>query len=341
MLFKAVLSAATLAATAFSAAVARSALPAPNRLQLLGVNGTMAFKEGQVDDAASGTHLTNYGGPVIKNVEVHPIFYGKANFESNINEFYAAVTQSTWYDILAQYSVGRGSAVAGISQTATLTALDDTNDIQPLLINLVKSGTIKPTADTYYPIHFAPDISITLGSDGSCDIFCAYHGTIDISSLNVGTKYLYYGVIPDQGGNCAGGCGNDANVMNNMFSVSSHELAEAATDAAVGVVQNIGYPLAWYDSNNGEIGDICNGEQGKTVGGDGKTYVIQTQWSNAANKCVAAGAGPKPSKTTGKPSKTTGKPSKTTGKPSKTTGKPTKSTGKSTKTTSKHKTSTA
>ena len=46
-------------------------------------------------------------------------------------------------------------------------------------------------------------------------------------------------------------------------------------------------PLAWYDRNNGEIGDICNGQQGTTVGGDGVTYVIQLEFSNAANNCVA------------------------------------------------------
>ncbi|KAI8612945.1 hypothetical protein BC830DRAFT_1170660, partial [Chytriomyces sp. MP71] len=206
---------------------------------------------------------------------------------ANINSFYSAVTQSSWYDILAQYNVGRGSAVPGISQPATKTSLDDNNDIQPLLVSLVKSKKITPTANTYFPIHFAPGISITQGGSGSCDVFCAYHGTIDISSLNVGQKYLYYGVIPDQGGNCAGGCGSDPSTMNNMFSVASHELAEAATDAAVGVATTYAAPLAWYDQNNGEIGDICNAQQGKTVGGDGKTYVIQTQWSNKANKCVA------------------------------------------------------
>ena len=37
----------------------------------------------------------------------------------------------------------------------------------------------------------------------------------------------------------------------------------------------------------GEIGDICNGQQGTTVGGDGVTYVIQLEFSNAANNCVA------------------------------------------------------
>ncbi|ORY40649.1 hypothetical protein BCR33DRAFT_767841, partial [Rhizoclosmatium globosum] len=253
--------------------------------------------------AATSAHLTYYGGPVISNVEVHPIFYGNANYQSQTNAFYAGVTQSSWYDVLAQYKVYRGTAVPGFSVPATLSSLDDVNDIQPFLINLIKAGTIKPTANTYYPIHFAPGISITQGGGASCSVFCAYHGTIDISSLNVGTKYLFYGVMPDQGGSCAGGCGSNPSTVNNMFSVASHELAEAATDAAVGVSTTIGSPLAWYDQTNGENGDICNAQQGTTVGGDGVTYVVQKTWSNSDNACMASG--PKPATTTAGGAKTT------------------------------------
>jgi hypothetical protein len=46
-------------------------------------------------------------------------------------------------------------------------------------------------------------------------------------------------------------------------------------------------PPAWYDRVNGEIGDICNGPQGTTVGGDGVTCTIQLEFSSAANNCVA------------------------------------------------------
>ncbi|KAI8609296.1 hypothetical protein BC830DRAFT_854309 [Chytriomyces sp. MP71] len=199
MLLKAVLSTAALTATVLSAAVSRDALPVPNRLQFVKKNST---DEAPVI-AASGTHLKNYGGPVIKNVEVHPIFYSP-------------------------------------SPPGTISSLNTTWAAELLFLAFLCQLSSQPYS-----------------------------------------------------------------VMNNTFSVSSHELEEAATDAAVGVVQNIGFPLAWYDQNIGEIGDICNAEQGKTVGKDGKTYVFQTQWSKAANTCVAAGTVHKPSKTTGKPSKTT------------------------------------
>ncbi|KAJ3286021.1 hypothetical protein HDU79_006890 [Rhizoclosmatium sp. JEL0117] len=246
--------------------------------------------------AATSAHLTYYGGPVIPNVEVHPIFYGNANYQSQTNAFYAGVVQSSWYDVLAQYNVYRGSAVPGFSVSATKTALDDVNDIHPFLTNLISTGQIKPTANTYYPIHFAPGInpihfapgiSITQGGGASCSVFCATSSTVSCQ-----TK-----VVP------AGGCGSNPSQINNMFSVASHELAEAATDAAVGVATVIGSPLAWYDQTNGENGDICNAQQGTTVGADGVTYVVQKTWSNSDNACMASG--PKPATTTAGGVKTT------------------------------------
>ncbi|ORY36501.1 hypothetical protein BCR33DRAFT_835643 [Rhizoclosmatium globosum] len=280
MLFSVLLTAATLVAAT------RPAEPLPHSVSWHLKDGVK--KNQALNLAATSAHLTNYGGPVIPKVEVHPIYYGAAQYQSQTNAFYAGVVKSAWYDVFTQYNVARGSAVAGISVAAAKSSLDDVNDIQPFLINLIKAGTIKPTANTYYPIHFAPGISITQGGGASCSVFCAYHGTIDISSLNVGTKYLFYGVIPDQGGACAGGCGSNPSQINNMFSVASHELAEAVTDAAVGVATVIGSPLAWYDQTNGENGDICNAQQGTTVGADGVTYVVQKTWSNADNACVAA-----------------------------------------------------
>src|SRR5947209_18642667 len=57
------------------------------------------------------------------------------------------------------------------------------------------------------------------------------------------------------------------------------------TNAQVGIATVIGPPLAWYDSTNGEIGDICNGQQATYVA-NGSSYVIQLEFSNSANNCV-------------------------------------------------------
>jgi hypothetical protein len=119
--------------------------------------------------------------------------------------------------------------------------------------------------------------------------FCAYHGT---TSTLLNGKNVLYGVMPDmQTGGCStGGCGT-AGVFGNYTSVTSHELTEAITDADVGIATTFAPPLAWYDMVNGEIGDICNGQQGTYVA-NGTSYTIQLEFSNAANNCVLPPTGP-------------------------------------------------
>jgi len=236
------------------------------------------------DAAPAGAHLTFFGGPTLTHVSVHPVFWNSnTQFQSNVNAFYKGITSSTLFDMLGQYSgVGRGTGVNGFVDNRTTTRVSDAA-IHTELNRLFTAGSLPvPTASNYYPVHFPSGVTVT-GPDGSrsCQVFCAYHGTYVRNGVNVN-----YGVIPDQGGSCAGGCGNNAQRVNNMDSVASHELVEAVTDPAVGLATTFAAPLAWYDQTNGEIGDICNGQQGTTVGGDGVTYVVQTEFSNAANYCV-------------------------------------------------------
>ncbi|KAJ3308462.1 hypothetical protein HDV04_001219 [Boothiomyces sp. JEL0838] len=255
--------------------------------------------------APAGAKLNYYGGPVISNVKVFTIFWGgqsNVQYASQINQFYTGVTNSALFDMLSQYntptqSIGRGSFIGSYDYTAGAKGTLDDSTIQSTLQSLISSGKV-PAADanTYYAIHFAPGVSITQGGSSSCQEFCAYHGTI-----KQGSGYIYYGIIPDQGGNCAGGCGSDSNPFNNLCSVASHELIEATTDPAVGLATANAAPLAWYDSNNGEIGDICNAQQGKIVGGDGNTYVVQAEFSNKDSACIvpkSSGPNPPPVTTT-------------------------------------------
>lgn len=225
--------------------------------------------------------LTFFGGPVLKNVNVHPVFWNSATkLQSNINSFYPAVVGgSPLYAMLSQYSsIGSGSAVAGIVDTNTTASVRD-SAVQSRISALITAGRLPaPTSNTYYPVHFPSGMTIT-APDGSrsCVQFCAYHGTFVRNGVNVN-----YGIIPDIGqSGCAGGCGGST-VTNNTDSVASHELVEATTDPAVGLATTFAAPLAWYDQvDNGEIGDLCNGIQGTTAG-----FVVQKEWSNAAHACV-------------------------------------------------------
>jgi hypothetical protein len=229
--------------------------------------------------AATNAHLTYRGGPVLPNVQVVTVFWNnKVQFQKELDTFYGEITSSAYYDWLTEYNtstqtIGHGKLLASHVDTGapTQTALTDA-DVQNEVGRLIDEKKVPaPNENTLYMVHFPPGVSI----DDSCVTFCAYHGSFDHNGARVA-----YGVMPDQGGSCDGGCGTATQMVDNTTQVSSHELIEATTDPAVGESN-----LAWYDDSNGEIGDICVGGLGtvKTASG---TKTVQTEWSNKHNKCM-------------------------------------------------------
>src|SRR5438270_298649 len=276
--------------------------------------------QGKTYQPATGTHLSYFGGPVMSNVSVVTVFWTNAvdaGVQTTMPEFYSAITNSTYYDLLSEYatnvspvgggsgtsqSIGRGSSGGTFTispstcNDGTSCTIDDTA-IQTELLDQINAGHLPaPELDnhgnvnTLYMIYFPLNVTITQGGSQSCVVFCTYHGN---TSLQFKLKNLEYGVFPDMGpsSSCFGGCGADPNYLNDTTSVSSHELAEAVTDAEVGLATDFAPPLAWYDEINGEIGDICNAEQG-TVSAAGTTWTVQKLWSNALNNCVTIGEHP-------------------------------------------------
>jgi hypothetical protein len=239
--------------------------------------------------------LTWFGGPVVQNVSIHPVYWnGGVAFQSKLNAFYSGISAGQYMAFLSQYStpatanhpaqiIGNGSSAPGIVSTQSATSVTDAQ-IQAFLKSQFTAGKLSaPGKNTYYPIHFPAGVSIT-GADGSksCQAFCAYHSTFAYNGT-----YVYYGVIPDMGsGGCQAGCGSSS-PFNNTTAVASHEYAETITDPAVGLASNYAAPLAWYNKIGGEIGDICNAQVATVPLNNGVSYVVQKLWSNKAGACVA------------------------------------------------------
>ena len=281
-----------------------------------GVPWRDAHQPGPIGFAApAGAHLSYFGGPVISNVHVVQVLYGSCYYNSQVagttsptmGNFFGDLTgpNSGYTTLLSQYStnisggtnqiIGNGT-FDGLFQIVPSSANNGStisdSQIQSELLSQISGGHLPaPVLDaagnvnTLYMIYFPPGKTITQGGSSSCVAggFCAYHGTT--SSLFNG-KNVLYGVMPDMqpGSGCASGCGTST-TFGNYTSVTSHELSEAITDADVGIATTFSPPLAWYDQNNGEIGDICNGQQGSYTA-NGTTYVIQLEFSNSANNCV-------------------------------------------------------
>ena len=255
-------------------------------------------------NAASGIKLSYYGGHVISNVKVIAVFWGSnvdTQVQSQIGSFYSAVTNSAHFDWLSEYDtnitavngqagtgqhIGRGTfgGAYTITPSHTGSAILD-SDIQAEINAQISAGHLPaPDANTIYMTYFPTGVSIDAGGGSkSCVQFCAYHGTFTRNGAST-----YYGVLPSlgAGSGCESGCGSST-MFNNTTSVSSHELIEAVTDGEVGLAtgSTLGPPLAWYNSAQGEIGDICNAQQGTIAG-----YTVQKEWDNATGSCIISKA---------------------------------------------------
>jgi hypothetical protein len=259
---------------------------------------------------AATPHLHYYGGPVLQHVKVVEVVYGTGTYlpqvtgdtTPNIPSFFSQVTNSPYMDWLSEYSangrwIQRGSFVNRYTITPSgpndgdactiasqsLTCIDDTNISDELTAQINATNLPAPDADTLYFVFFPQSKTITAGSDNSVVNFCAYHSTVQFSQ----SQNLRYAVVPY--GSSDNGCGGSIGIGNTQ-SVASHELIESVTDPDVGVATDPGPPLGWYDMQNGEIGDICNGQQGTLTGTDTFHYKVQLQWSNQNNVCEASGA---------------------------------------------------
>ncbi|HVO29406.1 MAG TPA: proprotein convertase P-domain-containing protein [bacterium] len=248
---------------------------------------------------AAGAQLAYYGGHVISNVKVVAVFWGPnidPQITGGIGNFYSSVTNSAYMDWLSEYDtnitavggqagtnqhIGRGTFAGAytISPSVTSGTIDDTA-IQTEINKQISNGVLPaPDSNTLYMTYFPKGLKITQGGSTSCVEFCAYHGTFTRNGAST-----YYGVLPDMstGSGCDGGCGGDT-VFNNTTSVSSHEMIEAVTDGEVGLATTNGPPLAWYNSSQGEIGDMCNAQQASIAG-----YVVQKQYDNATSSCIVS-----------------------------------------------------
>jgi Bacterial Ig-like domain (group 3) len=293
--------------------------------------GIVPLRSGFAPDltpACSNPKLSYFGGPVVSNVQVVPVLWSSnvnSQVSSNITQFFADATVSPWFDMMSEYasagalvsggsagtnqSIGRGTSVSvytltpsRCSSTANCTVTDA--QLQNELNSQIASGNLPQPVNssagypnTVYMTFFPHNVKVTgpEGSGSSCTDFCAYHNT---GLLGSSTTPLLYGVVGDMfTGGCSAGCGDSVSALDNTTNVASHELAEAITDADIGLDTAAGYqnPAAWGDNSNGcgEVADICdNSGDGFTIDIEGRSWVVQQLWSQAQRKCTGTALAP-------------------------------------------------
>ena len=248
--------------------------------------------------------LKYYGGNVISNVEVVAVFWTanvKQATQQQIGPFYTAITQSAYFDWLAEYDtlamngyadglfgsnqhIGRGTfaGTKTIVPINTKTALTDAEVAAELVLQIQANNLPQPKldaqghVDTLYMIDFPPGYDVLLEGWHACQQYGAYHFTATLNG-----KSVPYGVHPD--------CGY---AWDTATAIHSHELIEAVTDPEVGLVDQkaaTARPIAWvtlaptsWDSL--EIADVCQSQGYLKVAG----YTVAKQWSNFAAACVVS-----------------------------------------------------
>ncbi len=247
--------------------------------------------------AATTRTMQYFGGPVISNPKVYVVFWGNpANISTlltaakgGIADFYAGATNSSYMDWLNEYDTnittqsGSHAGTAGTGQhigrgnfvgTRTLTSIPAGNvtdsQIQATLDQAFSNGTLpQPDANTIYAINFPRSVTITLDGSKSCSAFGGYHETT-VETTRPNARYI---VLPD--------CGNS---FRSFTIVSSHELAEATTDAEPTPGSNPDFPQAWNNATGSEVGDLCEGTSGTVTTALGN-FTVQGIWDEFSHGC--------------------------------------------------------
>lgn len=265
---------------------------------------------------APGAQLTYYGGPVLSSPQVVMVVWGlhvDPTVRNTMAVFYSSILQSPYWNIVEQYSTVGLSGVDGkagsnqvmrsgssvgiytINPSIQAGIISDLQIAQELANQILTGALPAPSTDlngqanTVYMVHFPPSMTITIGTSPGQPLcqpggpFAAAHSGFFYLGLNVP-----FGIVPDQGPTspCFGNNGVPAAdpqaYIDGETAWSARTLAAAVTDPDAFSATGVGRPLAWYDPNNGEIGDICRNASLGTVNG----YSLWPLWSNQLNACV-------------------------------------------------------
>lgn len=207
--------------------------------------------------------VTYQGGRLIDNAAVETVYLGRAwttdpalqQNAAQLDQFFATVTNSTFMDMLAEYStphggqIGRGSFTGQINlaqdnwQAGTITD----RMIRNLLDSeIVSRALVRPSANQVLFVFTPPNVAVTQdgsSSNGRPVGFAGYHDSFVDSQGDT----VVYAVIPDPVGNdrIAG-----LSAFDQQTEASSHELAEAISDPT-----RAGW---WDDTSDLEVADFAN-----------------------------------------------------------------------------------
>lgn len=243
------------------------------------------------DLSAAAQSMLYFGGPVISHVRIVSVIWGADVNPATVKQagpFLGAVANSTFLTQLGEYrtdrmgtnghagtnqTIGRGT-YRGQFQIKPINASRKLSDaaVQAELRAQIAAGKLpKNNLNTLYVTFFPQNITIS-SFGNSCVAFGAYHSA---SSTTVTPSNLFYAVVPDCGAGFA-----DLTVS------TSHEVAEAVSDAIPTPGSHPAYPQAWNTSNGYEIGDLCEAKSPVKLTQGAQSYEVARVFLNSTHKCT-------------------------------------------------------
>jgi hypothetical protein len=230
--------------------------------------------------------VTYQGGPLIDHAAVETIYLGKAwasdpalELDANrLDQFFSAVTNSSYLDMLSEYGTPQGGQIGRGSFTGRLNLPQDSwtasvitdSTIQSLLKSEISAGVIAPPDGNQLLFIFTPpNVAVYKSGEASNGRPVGFGGYHD-SFVDAAGQTVYYAVIPNPAGNdrVPGLSANDQQTM-----AASHEMAEAITDPTLN---------SWWDDSGDEttgleIADFANPSTDTVYLGP---YAVERVWSN-------------------------------------------------------------
>jgi len=241
---------------------------------------------------AAPVYESYFGGSVIKNIEVQPIYYGSswnttyASLQTQIDTFFNFLVTSQYMSLMNQYGVSDGATATSHVDTSGPSEgnIDDSNNAQsPFLTSLnnalASNSVVSPAANVLYYFIVPPGVTVTEqnGESGQpVTNVLGYHSNFTATVNGKGVQ-VNYAVTPVPLAD------NPSTPDFNSFTVTaSHEVAEAATDPVpVNAPGSLGY--TWTNANpseQGEVADVAGSIPGTILGPNSTTYYVEPLFSD-------------------------------------------------------------
>jgi len=222
--------------------------------------------------------VSAHGGPVLKNIELVPVYFGADPLRVDLEKFNSWIVSSDyWEQAGAEYGVHAGTRLPALQFDSVAAASISDTQIASWLDARVADGSLpKPTANTLFALFYQAGTTVTTATGTSCRAFAALHESVPLANP-IFTGDVSFAIIP----RCSFSPGDELEIATD---VASHEYMEAATcplplSNPSWLMDNDRGPLeAWSILSGPAVADLCLNQSYDVVDG----FSVNDIWSNAA-----------------------------------------------------------